>query len=85
MTSWLRPMPVGFPGLTTKNAFTSGFFKLLEFFVGRLEAIFLRRCDVYHLEGVVLQVSHLKVRREDRRAERDRIAGETATDWLSEI
>ena len=50
-------------------------FQLLDFSVGVLETVLLRRRDVHDLEVVVLQMRHLEVGRENRRAERDRVAG----------
>ena len=51
-------------------------FELLDLLVGELEAVLLRRCDVHDLEVVILEVRHLEVGREDRRAERDGVARE---------
>ena len=75
MVSLLIAMPVGLPGLTTKNALIFGILELLDLVVRELEAVLLRRFDVHHLEVVILEVRHLEIGREDRRAQRDRVAG----------
>ena len=49
--------------------------ELLELLIRVLEPVLLLRVHLDELEVVVLQVRHLEVRREDRHAERDRVAG----------
>ena len=47
----------------------------LEVLVGELEEVLALGGDMDLLQIVVLEVRHLEIRREDRRAERDRVAG----------
>ena len=49
--------------------------QLLDLFVGELEFVLLWGLDLNHLEVVILQVRHLDVGREDRRRQRNGIAG----------
>ena len=58
-----------------KNALIFLSSSFLSLVVSGLEAVLLRRLYVDHLEIVVLEVGHFQVGREDRRSERDRVAG----------
>ena len=75
IVSLLSAMPVGLPGLTTKNALIFGSSSFLSSASLYWKRFSCGACDVHHLEVVVLEVRHLEIGREDRRAERDRVAG----------
>ena len=74
MVSLLSAMPVGLPGFTTKNAliFGSSSF-LISSSVGWNRFSWGAR-DVDHVQVIILEMRHFDIRREDRCAQRDRVA-----------
>ena len=65
----------GIAGIDDEEGFDLRILQLLDFLIGVLEAVLLGSFDMHDLEVVVLEVRHLEIRREDRRAERNRVAG----------
>ena len=66
----------GIAGIDDEKGLDLRILQLLDFVIGVLEAVLLGRFDVHDLEVVVLKVRHLDIRREDRRAEGNGVAGE---------
>ncbi|KRD64991.1 hypothetical protein ASE71_28685 [Ensifer sp. Root954] len=62
-------------GVDQEQRLHLGVLQRLDVFVGELEPVLLLGADVDGLEIVVLQLRHFEIGREDRRSERDRVAG----------
>ncbi len=70
----VHPHSGGVPRIDDEERLDLGIFELFDFLVGVLKAVLLRRGDLHDLEVIILEVGHLEVGCEYRRAERDRIA-----------